>query len=73
MESNVDRIIAPADEPDLIARAQPFPDYAHADPPSIEGHCSRCGWPGRVYRGRYGGWRCPVCFGIQNGYMPRAR
>ena len=29
METNVDRIIAPADEPDLVARAQPFPDYAH--------------------------------------------
>lgn len=42
-----------------------------ADPPSVEGRCDRCGWRGKVYPGRYGGFRCAVCFGLQWGRMPR--
>jgi len=52
---------APAHEPPV----QP------PDPPSIEGSYNRCGWHGQVYPGRYGGWRCAVWFGLQNGWMPR--
>jgi hypothetical protein len=42
-----------------------------ADRPSIEGACNRCGYRGKVYAGRYGGYRCTVCFGLQHGWMPR--
>ncbi len=41
------------------------------DPPSIDGRCERCGFRGQVYRGRFGGLRCTVCFGLQAGWMPR--
>lgn len=45
--------------------------WRQPDPPSIEGKCDRCGWRGKVYPGRYGGYRCAVCFGLQWGWMPR--
>jgi hypothetical protein len=41
------------------------------EPPSVQGSCGRCGWHGQVYAGRYGGLRCPVCYALQNGWMPR--
>ena len=43
----------------------------YPDPPSVDGRCDRCGWHGRVYPGRYGGYRCAVCFGLQWGWMPQ--
>lgn len=45
----------------------------YPDPPSIDGRCDRCGWHGRVYAGRYGGYRCAVCFGLQWGWMPHEK
>ena len=41
------------------------------NPPVVEGRCDRCGWRGKVYPGRYGGFRCAICFGLQWGWMPR--
>ena len=67
MESNVDRNVSPADEAHLLTHARPFEP---PDPPSTLGRCGRCGYTGAVYRGRYGGCRCAVCFGLQNGHMP---
>lgn len=74
MESNVSHRVEADDE--LLERARPFePDdntpYQPPDPPSIDGTCNRCGYRGKVYPGRYGGWRCAVCFALQNGWMPR--
>jgi hypothetical protein len=68
MDTNVSHVMLPAEEPHLLAQARPFPD-----PPSSQGSCSRCGYRGTVYPGRYGGFRCPVCFGLQYGWMPRER
>jgi len=45
--------------------------YQPPDPPSSEGSCNRCGYRGQVYPGRYGGYRCAGCFGLQHGWMPR--
>jgi hypothetical protein len=32
--------------------------------------CGRCGYRGEGYRGRYGGFRCHVCYQLQGGYVP---
>jgi len=32
--------------------------------------CGRCGYRGKGYRGRYGGFRCHVCYQLQGGYVP---
>jgi hypothetical protein len=37
----------------------------------MQGACNRCGHRGTVYPGKFGGWRCAVCFAIQEGWMPR--
>jgi hypothetical protein len=67
MESNVSYTVPTADEAGLLAQAKLF----EPPPPlGFQGHCNRCGYAGVVYRGRYGGQRCAVCFGLQNGYMP---
>jgi hypothetical protein len=68
VDTNVAGPVPPADESFLLANARPFEP---PDPPSVEGACSRCGWHGQVYRGRYGGHRCAVCFGLQHGWMPK--
>jgi hypothetical protein len=34
--------------------------------------CGRCGWRGEGYRGRYGGFRCHVCFQLQGGIVPQS-
>ena len=39
------------------------------DPPMVDGRCDRCGFRRQVYRGRHGGHRCAVCFGLQEGWM----
>jgi hypothetical protein len=66
METNATHI-APASGPALLARARPF----EPDPSPVDGTCGRCGFCGAVYGGRYGGKRCAVCYGLQNGWMPR--
>ena len=53
-------------EPGFLARARQF----EPDLPSVDGTCGRCGFRGAVYAGRYGGRRCAVCYGLQNGWMP---
>jgi hypothetical protein len=65
METNAAHI-PPAFEPFLLARARPF----EPDPPAVDGTCGRCGFHGAVYPGRYGGRRCAVYYGLQNGWMP---
>jgi hypothetical protein len=66
MESNAAHI-PPAQTARLLAHALPF----EPDPPPVDGTCGRCGFRGAVYPGRYGGKRCAVCYGLQNGWMPR--
>lgn len=65
METNAIHV-PPASEPALLARARPF----EPDPPALDRACGRCGFQGAVYAGRYGGQRCAVCYGLQNGWMP---
>jgi hypothetical protein len=65
MESNASRVPPPLAS-DLLDRAQPF----EPDPPAVDGTCGRCGFHGAVYKGRYGGRRCAVFYGLQNGWMP---
>jgi hypothetical protein len=65
METNAAHI-PPASQPDLLAHARPF----EPDPPATDGTWGRCGFHGAVYSGRYGGRRCAVCSGLQNGWMP---
>jgi hypothetical protein len=68
VDSNVSHQVPPEDEPELLDRFKPFEP---PDPPSVEGSCGRCGWHGTVYPGRYGGYRCAVCFALQQGWMPK--
>ncbi len=67
MNTNVSHQVPPDDEARLLDQFKPFEP---PDPPSIEGSCGRCGFRGVVYPGRYGGYRCAVCFGLQHGWMP---
>jgi hypothetical protein len=32
--------------------------------------CGRCGYRGEGFLGRYGGFRCRVCFQLQGGLVP---
>jgi hypothetical protein len=50
---------------------EPGPPEQPPDPPTVQGRCDRCGHRGTVYPGRYGRYRCAVCFGLQHGWMPR--
>ena len=34
--------------------------------------CGRCGYRGEGFQGRYGGFRCWVCFQLQGGQVPRS-
>jgi hypothetical protein len=61
---------AVSDTPESDASDQEL-KQTRRDPPPIDGRCNRCGWQGKVYRGRYGGHRCSVCFALQWGWMPR--
>jgi hypothetical protein len=58
-------------EPDAGDGRPQHEQSPHPNPPSVDGRCDRCGWRGKVYPGRYGGFRCAVCFGLQWGWMPR--
>ena len=64
MDSNVARTVMPAEEPELLAQAQPFEPYRLPDPPSVDGMCGRCEYSGTVYPGRYGGHHGVICFGV---------
>lgn len=65
---NIRDAVSRDEEPELQDAVTPF---EMPNPPSFRGVCHRCGYHGRVYPGRYGGHRCPVCFGLQHGWMPR--
>ena len=57
-------------EPDAADSCAHDEQLRHPNPPSMDGRCDRCGWRGKVYPGRYGGYRCAVCFGLQWGGCP---
>jgi hypothetical protein len=61
------------DAPEPAKDKQPEPEEhsRQPNPPYVDGRCNRCGWRGKVYPGRYGGYRCAVCFGLQWGWLPR--
>jgi hypothetical protein len=63
--------VADTPEPGGVDKPQDVQQSRHSSPPPVEGRCGRCGWRGKVYPGRYGGFRCAVCFGLQWGWMPR--
>jgi hypothetical protein len=57
VDTNVSYQVPPEDVDELLERFAPF---EMPDPPSVQGVCSRCGYHGKVYPGRYGGYRCAV-------------
>jgi hypothetical protein len=64
------RVVSGTPEPSASDKHQDEKQSRRPDPPSVDGRCGRCGWRGKVYPGRYGGYRCAVCFGLQWGWMP---
>ncbi len=54
------RVLSETPEPDDADQPADEDLWRRPDPPSIDGQCDRCGWRGKVYTGRYGGYRCAV-------------